>query len=236
MALTTNIVHSFPLTANSNDVVGSLTGTDTSISYGSVGGNLSASFNGSSSKVIESGYPIDGSGDFTIAFWIYVTSFGSQFYVIDNRKSPTDDNLGIWNIYFNTAGKFNFWDFNGGAFGFPSSNFNTTALSTNTWYHVAFTRTGGTAGQYYLNGATDGTNTAAAAKTYSTNNTDHPLKMGVEGESLASFFPGSMTELDFWTRALSGAEITQLYNAGTVLRYPFGSSVGSGMFNFFLQR
>lgn len=222
MSLTTNLDHSFALTANSNDAVGSITGTDTSISYGTTGGNLSAAFNGSSSKIVTNGYVLDGAGDFTIAFWVYVTSFGTAFYILGNRKNPSDDNLGIWNLNFATTGKFNFWDYNSAAFGFPSSGFSSTALSTNTWYHIGFTRSG-TVGQYYLNGATDGTNTAAGVKAYSTNNTDHPLKMGIEGEGMANFFPGSMTSVQFYSRALSGAEMTSLYNGGVIMQYPFTS-------------
>lgn len=45
----------------------------------------------------------------------------------------------------------------------------------------------------------------------------------------SEFWNGAIDEVGFWSRALSQAEITQLYNGGAGLQYPFLSSSGSLM-------
>jgi len=228
MALTTNLQNSYALTANSNDAVGSINGTDTSVSYTTTGGNLSANYNGTSSKTVMSGPTLTGTGDITIVGWIRILATGadSAGYFVSNRKA-SDDNIGIYNFRVDSSGKLNFWDYDGGAFGFSTSALSTTSLSANTWYHVAFTKVG-TAGTYYLNGSSDGTTTAAANKSYSSSAT-HPTTLGFQASDVY-YFGGAMTGFQFYTRALSGAEISQLYNGGTVLQYPFATANTTNFF------
>lgn len=229
MSLITDLANSYALTANSNDAVGSINGTDTNISYSSVGGNLSAGFNGTSSKIVMSAPTLQGSGDMTFVGWIYATSVTDiEQHFVTNRKA-SDDNLGIYAFHIDhTNSKLNFWDFDSGAFGFSTTAYSSTALSANTWYHVAFVRSGGTGGTYYLNGSADGTTTSAASKAYSTSST-HPMTLGWEAAN-AYFYGGQMLGWQFYNRALTGGEISTLYNGGTPLQYPFG--VGASNSNF----
>ena len=232
MALTTNLQNSYALIANSNDAVGGVNGTDTSISYSTVGGKLSAGFNGTSSRVTMSGVTLTGTGDMTFTGWLYLTALAHDSYFISNRKNP-DDNIGIYNFHVDTAGKLNWWDYDGGAFGFNTTSLSTGTLSTATWYHVAFVRSGGTSGTYYINGSSSGTTTAAASKSYSSSAT-HPMILGTEGETGGATYTldGQMVGWQFYTRALSGAELLELYNNGNVLQYPF--SKGSPSFINFM--
>lgn len=75
-----------------------------------------------------------GSGNFTIEFWIYPTSFANDIKSIyDQRPTSTQ---GLYpTIYFNTSGVILYYT--------NSANRITgSALSTNTWYHVAVSRSG----------------------------------------------------------------------------------------------
>ena len=56
--------------------------------------------------------------------------------------------------------------------------------------------------------------------------TDGNLYIGQELSGTA-FVNGSLAEMGFWKRALSGAEIASLYNSGAGLAYPFGSGSGN---------
>lgn len=228
MSLLNNLANSYALTANSNDAVGGINGTDTSITYSSVGGNLSAGFNGTSSKIVMSGPTLQGSGDMTFVGWIYATTVTDvKQYFVSNRK-VSDDNLGIYAFHIdNVTSKLNFWDFDTAAFGFLTTAFSNTALSTNTWYHVAFVRSGGVNGTYYLNGSADGTTTSVMSKSYSTSST-HPMTLGTEASN-AYFYGGQMLSWQFYNRALTAGEISTLYNGGVPLQYPFGLAGASFM-------
>jgi hypothetical protein len=46
-----------------------------------------------------------------------------------------------------------------------------------------------------------------------------------------SFYNGYLDEVGVWSRALTSSEVTQLYNSGLGLQYPF---TGNGNSNFFI--
>lgn len=87
-----------------------------------------------------------GTGDFTIEMWYYISATGTLQILFDFRQSNngaypymyknTDDKL---YYYVNTAPRIT----------------GTTALSSNTWYHVAICRSG-TSTKMFLNGVQEG--------------------------------------------------------------------------------
>src|ERR1051326_5740901 len=86
--------------------------------------------------------------------------------------------------------------------------------STNTWYHVAFTFDSATQTEtLYLNGNQVGTATYSGRQiAYDTN----PLVIGadIDNGSYQFFFPGSIDEVTLFSRALTGAEIQNVFFAG----------------------
>lgn len=89
-----------------------------------------------------------------------------------------------------------------------------TPLSAGTWYHVALVYDGAHL-QGYVNGVLDGSaNVAGLVQT-----SDAPLRIGayapVNGTGSKAFFTGSIDEVSFYHRNLSGGELLAVYLAGS---------------------
>ncbi len=90
-----------------------------------------------------------------------------------------------------------------------------TTLSTGTWYMATYVwDTGGK--KVYLNGSLDGTSTFD--ETLTTGNSN--LYIGLRSD-INEPFDGMMDECGIWSRVLTQAEISALYNTGSGLTYPF---------------
>lgn len=93
----------------------------------------------------------------------------------------------------------------------------TVTLTANTWYHIAVTYDG-TNVRGYVDGTLQAGPTAASGDGSS----------GGTGSAIARFataniryHSGLCDEVGFWTRAITAAEVSELYNAGSGLTYPF---------------
>jgi len=221
MSLTTNLVAYYKLDGNSNDSVGSNNGTDTSVSYSSSYGKINegASFNGSSSRIwTNNNLGLSTSSDKTFGMWYYRTG-GATSFTLDYRN--------------NTGGNFSLIFFTNGTGGI---NFNckgtdvviSSSLSTNTWYYLTATISGTTL-TAYINGSSIGSGTIGSG-TASTNN----LSLSCYADASGGYFQGYLDEVGIWSRALSSTEVSQLYNSGAGLQYPFTTNKPS-LFPFFNQ-
>lgn len=108
-----------------------------------------------------------------------------------------------------------------------------TTLSTSTWYHLVMTYDGATI-TGYVNGSSVGT--ASASGSGSSGTTDY-FNIG-SGQNntpaFSAFFDGKIDEVGVWSRAITSGEVTQLYNSGAGLQYPFTSTTAnSNFFQFF---
>jgi hypothetical protein len=92
--------------------------------------------------------------------------------------------------------------------------------SVSTWYHVVVVHdnTAGTA-DFYINGAQQGSQQTGLA-TGGIWGSSVFFGIGNWGD-VDKFFPGSIDEAGVWSRKLSNGEISQLYNSGNGLAYPF---------------
>lgn len=103
------------------------------------------------------------------------------------------------------------WQLNGTDV-FTSALNGTTNLSTGTWYHTAFIYDkAANYGKIYLNGslenssATTGTASNGTASLYLGKRQDEPVNTALDGQ---------ITQVAIFSRALTVAEITQIYNIG----------------------
>jgi hypothetical protein len=112
--------------------------------------SYAGSFNGSSQYLNLGGQSnfAYGTGDFTIEFWINATSYSGTPLIYDGRPTSSQgayptiyiDSTGVPVYYTNSAGRI----------------ISPTAITTNTWNHIAVVRSGTTT-TLYLNGVSQGT-------------------------------------------------------------------------------
>ena len=207
---------------NNSDSVGSTTLTNTSVTNTSAGKiNYGDAYAGAGYSAMASGTV--PSGDFSLSMWIKFTNF-STIYQLVADWSLTARNLFI---YSDTTGVVTFARGNGGS-SQDATNCVTAALSTGTWYHLVFTQAS-TAKSIYVNAGTPTTATA----TYTGGATGATAYFGAYQQTSANYLNGTIDEVGLWTRALSSSEVTQLYNGGAGLQYPFTvtkNSVGAAAF------
>jgi len=164
-----------------------------------------------------------GSGDFTINTWLYLDSkpAGQMGAVV--KYDFVAGQREYWVHWDNTADRFQFQVFNNAAASTIVVANNFGAPSTGTWYMVtAYIDQGGNIAII----VNDGTpNTVALGVT--THNGTAPFNIGYTGNSGSpfTFWDGRIDETGIWNRQLTSAEITQLYNAGAGLTYPFSAPI-----------
>lgn len=93
---------------------------------------------------------------------------------------------------------------------YGADHFNTTAVSLNSWHHIVVSVNAGNV-TFYLDGAADGTATGAVSINANAIGQDFS-----GGES----FQGYMDDVRIYNRALSGSEVTDLYQEGGGVSVP----------------
>lgn len=202
--------------------VSSVTFTD-----GKISNCANISSRGSAAKClrISSDLGITG-GAITIAGWYLSNSnptgvFGAGDSIADQGDGGNDVNN--W-ITYNRTGGVPTLNFNRQRAGVANDNYNyTTTLTTGTWYHIAYVYDGTTV-QGYLNGSAVGAGVASSGNGSAVND-DHFILGGVtNGAGGQNWKPdGKLDEWGVWSRALSSAEISELYNSGSGVTYPFST-------------
>jgi len=155
-------------------------------------------------------------GDFSVSMWFRSSNLSTSRYVIGNYKAGGSYGYG-WVLYYTGVGGFAFDVRN-------NNNINQVAkllpLLTNTWYHVVAVRKMGQIHKLYINGVdqfatqTDGNINNVAG--YIAN---QPMSLG----GLSDINLSALCDLDgvnMWTKTLTQAEITELYNSGNGKQYP----------------
>lgn len=220
MALTDNIVSYWKCDESSGnlaDSAGSNTLTNvntTGFTTGIInnGINLVAASSRYFEKTSSGAAGLSGMTDLTISFW-----FKPAANVTSEQEFVTVYSSGAGQRsyrFYADNGTLNFQNSADGTNSSPSLVSQT--LSSGTWYYIALTKSGTTA-TYYVNASSLGTGVAAASQFSSTD----PFRVGTR-VAAGDFANGVLDEIGIWSRALSGAEITSLYNGGAGLQYPFG--------------
>lgn len=228
MALTTNIISYFKLdelSGNAVDSVGSNTLTNiNTVTYGSALINNGADFGSANTgKKLAIGSIITG-GNITIQAWVKLkTAIAAGSYGLFEQEDDTA--LRIFNVMYN---------FNAGT---PqvqadyhknntSDNFvtSTTTLSTSSFSQIVITYDS-TTYTMYINAVSVGTPLVISGGG-SGSVSGNEFTLG-EAPRFGAYASVILDEVGVWSRALSGAEITQLYNGGVGLQYPFTATAVS---------
>jgi hypothetical protein len=109
-------------------------------------------FNGTNQYLTLTGQNLS-TGNFTIEAWVYLTATGTNGHIFNFGTN----NNNRYVVFISAAGKFNLGAVVGGTYTLNDSTFTP---SINTWYHVAYVRSGSTS-YLYVNGTQVGTNSAA---------------------------------------------------------------------------
>lgn len=229
MSLTTNLVSYYKFQGNSNDSVGSVNGSDTTISYNDAYGIIGngANFNGSSLVNFGNNLGATLAGAFTVNIWVNVANYNDYYEIIGKENSGTLPKPMM--IYLDKTTGYVIYGLGNGSTQ-RQTNY-LTAFGTG-WHMLTATSDGSgtTAGMGIYIDASSKSLSAAGTNTTPGDGTDNlNLGQGYNGNKLA----GDLDELGIWSRVLTGAEITSLYNSGAGLQYPFtGNSVNSNFLMF----
>lgn len=233
MALDTNLVSYYKLDSNSNDSVGTNNGTDTSVSYVSGKIGNAGSYNGSTSRTSLWNKVLSSWTTATISMWIN-NSNAAQWQDVTILSNQYD----TWNYWIclarTTSGTSNDWNwfFWWGWGSYYWYGANTFSLPTSTWTHIAVTVNWATMKQY-INWAEYSSVTYWANINFTSANN----MFFWQSSYLYAwrYFNWLIDEVGIWSRALSSTEITELYNAGAWITYPFTAGVLTAFFMFFMQ-
>lgn len=206
MALFDNIISYWKLNESSGNAVDSLgtnTLTNSGVTYAAAKINNGAVFNGSTSTYLEK-TNVTSVTAFSFSFWINISTWNAANAIID--KYPAGQGYRVWGGT-TWGGLLLTVDGTNWAY--------TWSPSTSTWYHFVWTFASGTAYLYK-----DGNTTPVDTKTglTLTDNSTRTLALGnraAHDQKLTS----TLDEVGYWSRALSTAEVSELYNSGNGRSY-----------------
>ncbi|HNV61388.1 MAG TPA: LamG domain-containing protein [Candidatus Cloacimonas acidaminovorans] len=225
MALVDNIVAYYKLdesSGNASDSVGSVTLTNNNTTTYSTGKiNNGAVFNGSDQSLSATASLVADS--WTISFWVKPddSDISNQTMFAYRPSSGTANIIGIEGFSSMTVRCILF---DSSSFAYKDYRTSLT-LTQNAWNHFAITWNDSSI-SLYVNGSLDNSVTKAKDGSIAQTNTSRILRLGAETAS-SNFYDGSMDEVGIWSRALTSTEITELYNSGNGLQYPFTVSAGN---------
>ena len=223
MALTDNLIAYYKLDGNSNDSVGSNNGTDTNITYSTDYGkiNQGARFQSNSSKIELVTASTLGLGGTSLSFscWCRVeTPSSSAGYILGFQSSSSYTFFEWAGFRVQTDGKlrFTFYTTSGSFKEYTSPN-NPNIMNDGKKHHIVFNYDGASV-KVYIDNSLFWTQNITGTISF---NSTEPLRIGVGHP--AAFYNGGIDEVGIWNKALSSTEITELYNSGNGLQYPFGN-------------
>lgn len=197
----------YKFSGNSNDSIGSANGTDTNITYADAAGIFGngASFNGSTSLMTLPSSLVRGTGDSTLAFWFKIGSFQTSTRVLWWDWTTVNNFL----IYTDAADSKLKCQVSG------SAAFISAALSVGRWYHAIIVRGGSTA-TLYINGSS----VSSVGSLAGIGSPSATIYVG-DDSSAASKSQVMLDEIYWSNAALSGADITALWNSNAGIQSPF---------------
>lgn len=180
--------------------------------YGSIAytaGKVGEAFNFTASDAyvqIPDGATLNPTNALTIDGWVYFYGGTSNYMIVgkDDQDTQRQFLLGV-----SSAGKFrSYIGITNGTFYYIEGS---TIVTTSTWYHVAMTYSAANSNlSLYVNGALDTNGTVSGSTIRST----EPVFIGNQPYSISYNAGILVDEVDLFNRALAGAEIQSIYNAG----------------------
>jgi uncharacterized protein YjdB len=177
-------------------------------------GTVSAGVGRGSTGKLNGAYVFDSNSDYvklassitlktgSYSFWIKIAAIPDDLLILGNEAHRSRIFVGSNNnlkLETNTNGEE-----------FASYS----AFTIGTWHYVVLTREENTV-KFYRNGSLIGSSTISASNSLTLS------QIGFNGRS----FSGMLDEVGIWSRVLTAAEVSRLYNAGSGLSFPFLTQV-----------
>lgn len=160
-------------------------------------------------------------GAFSVGFWVKVNTAPSNSTETIIAWTTSTGNLRIKVEYLDSAGtKTLRFNRSKPTVADQAINYNTT-LTVGTWYYVVMTYDT-TTEIGYLNAS----NVASGAASGTGAGQSNAINIG-RNDNASNYSSVMVDEVGFWSRALTGTEITELYNGGSGFSYPFVASSAS---------
>jgi|13_taG_2_1085334.scaffolds.fasta_scaffold09005_5 hypothetical protein len=176
-----------------------------------------ASFDGSNDYIdLGTSSTLNPTSALTISVWIYINGAGTGGLpsIYSSSKDSTGASGGIALAY--TSNKIRFYLDKTGSSSWVFAESNST-VSTGQWYHLAGIWNGSTV-TLYVNGTAQTTTGSATTIGY---NTDFPAAIG---KYSSNYFQGLIDDISLFDSALSGPDITKIYNSGVPTDLTLASS------------
>lgn len=170
---------------------------------------------------VSSNLGIDG-GTMSYSAWVNVTTQLTGANETQSILSLGSDNTDVtYHLYYMTEASVKKIGFNRLRNGIADGyTYYPTTLTAGTWYHIVTTYDG-TNSRIYVNGVLQAT--AAQSGNGSGTTTSRFFIMN-STQTTTLYFSGLVDEVGIWNRAVTSAEVVQLYGAGFGYAYPLSSS------------
>jgi len=209
----------FDLSSTSND------GTIYGATCGVIGQiNEACNFNGSNKIESDNNIGITGSEDRTFSMWVKMSSTSGQ-YLLSTGGATNALSGKRWTPYFLDSDTINVNIKSGNAY------FTVGDIGDNTWHHLVFGLNGTKDDDIFL--YLDGVEVIKDSSGGTIINSDDDIvRIGYDLQS-ESYFDGAIDEIIIWNRTLSSTEVTELYNSGDGLQYPFIPKITTNIQDFY---
>ncbi len=225
----------YPYVPSTNDALGTNNGTamgGLTYTTGKIG--QAFQFNGTNAYVELPDNSLNFTGDFSASVWVYLpTNSSSNIGIFGNYNFATGTG---WGISSNSTGNLYV------RIGNTGGNYSASATSKvtiNAWTHLVMVFKKGTGFYAYANSELVAQFTlannanAGTTPTYSATQKAYIGLMNYSGDWWRMPNGGRIDSANVWQKALSIDEITQLYNSGTGVQYPYSSQTLSSASNQF---
>lgn len=229
MVTTANLVSYYKSDTNGSfpDAHGSNPGTINGATY-TASGKINGAYDyDGSNDYIQFSTTMLGTGDKTITFWINFDlhkNFNTIMTNAANGLSSADDGLSCYGV---VGGTITFYVGNGATANQYLQVTSSTTFTTGTWYFIAL-RQSGTTLEIFVNGSSDASSSTTSGSETSTSTN---MVIGRRNSASDHNFNGKLDEIAYWNAAKSNTDISDLYNSGSGLAYPFGATGWTGKIN-----
>ena len=220
--LDTSVYSVYNADLNANDSYGTNNGTFTGTATYSTGViNNAFSFNGSSYVALPNNTH-EFTGDFTVSFWINLTSLSTTCDPVANYT--TSGTQKGWSTSIAPTGAISFAGYAGGI-NVCTLTSAGSSISTGSWVHLTFVYQAGVQVLLYKNGSLLTTGSSSSGISYDSTSWPTIGASHYSSSLVSQYVNGSMDMVTFWSRALTSTEVVQLYNVGSGVQYPYSNKL-----------